>query len=123
MARRLPPSSSSSFPSSSSSLTILSHLLARGLDELVASVGPALGATPKFFERGWGSLGIVDFSKDELVASLSRFEPSERRCFGAWLEDVEKGPVLDVRTRSAIERNCSDEDKKRRKKNSTPTSH
>lgn len=88
MARRLPPSSSS--------LTILSHLLARALDEVVASAGPALRIRPRFFESGWGSF-FVDFSKDELVSSLSKFEEEKRLGFGAWLEDAERGPVLDVR--------------------------
>ena len=70
MARRLPPSSSSS-------LTVLSHLLARALDEVVASAGPALRIRPKFFEGGWGNF-FVDFSKDELVSSLSQFEEEKR---------------------------------------------
>jgi len=91
MARRLPPSSSSS-------LTVLSHLLARALDEVVASAGPALRIRPKFFEGGWGNF-FVDFSKDELVSSLSQFEEEKRLGFGAWLEDAERGPVLDVRER------------------------
>ena len=86
MARRLPPSSS---------LTILSHLLARALDEIVASAGPALRIRPRFFEGGWGNF-FVDFTKDELVSSLSKFEEEKRLGFEAWLEDAERGPVLDV---------------------------
>ena len=92
MARRLPPSSS---------LTLLSHLLSRAIDEIVANTAPALRLRPRFFERGWGELNIVDFSKDELVASLSKLsqlQQEKRRCFGAWLDDVARDePVLEVR--------------------------
>ena len=96
MARRLPPSSSSS-------LTLLSQLLARALDEVVAGAGGALKMRPRFFEGGWGDF-FVDFSKDELVSSLSQFEEEKRLGFGAWLEDAERGPVLDVREREQREK-------------------
>lgn len=89
MARRMPPSSSS--------LSVLSHLLARTLDEAVASAASALRIRPRFFEGGFGDLSVVDFRKDELVASLSKFDQEKRQGFGAWLEDAERGPVLEVR--------------------------
>lgn len=97
MARRLPPSSSLS-----SSLTILSHLLARMLDEAVASTASALRIRPRFFEGGFGDLKIVDFSKDELVASLSKFDQEKRRRFAAWVEEAERGPVLEVRAKNRV---------------------
>jgi len=75
-----------------------SRTSSRALDEVVASAGPALRIRPKFFEGGWGNF-FVDFSKDELVSSLSQFEEEKRLGFGAWLEDAERGPVLDVRER------------------------
>lgn len=90
---RLPPTPS---------LSSLSHLLARLIDETVASAAPSLRLVPRFFERGWGDLNVVDFRNDELLLRLRELEGSpsnqeRRRTFAAWLDDVERGPVLQVK--------------------------
>jgi len=92
MARRLP---------TTPSLSNLSHLLARLIDETVATAAPTLRLVPRFFERGWGDLNVVDFRNDELLVRLKELEGSiakqeRRKTFSAWLDDVERGPVLKV---------------------------